>query len=169
MENDLTPVLYVATYSDAGAARDDWSQVKRLVKDKLIPSDALVLVTRDADGKLDVSDTARGPSTGAKVGGLGGALLGLILPQALIASAIIGAALGAGAGAVVDRVSRSEVKAGLEQTLPPGGSAIVAVIEERWVGAVGEALAGADSFEQHRASDPAAGEDADTEDAQPSP
>jgi uncharacterized membrane protein len=166
MDDDLTPVLYVATYSDAAAARDDWAGVKRLVKDQLIPSDALVLVTRDAHGKLDVSDTARGPSIGAKVGGLGGALLGLILPQAMIASAIIGAGLGAGAGAVVDRVSRHEVTAGLEQTLPPGGSAIVAVIEQRWVGAVGEALARADSFEQHRADELA---DADApDDVEPS-
>jgi len=164
MENDLTPVLYVATYSDSDAAGEDWTRIKRLVKDKLIPSDALVLVTRDANGKLDVTDTARGPSIGATVGGIGGALLGLILPQALLASAIVGAAIGAGAGAVVDRTSRQEVKAGLEQTLPPGGSAIVAVVEERWVASIGEALAGADTFEQYRAADQTG---PDEEDASP--
>ena len=159
--DDLTPVLYVASYSDTDAARRDWAEVKRLVKEKLIPSDALMLVSRDAGGKLDVTDTARGPSIGATVGGIGWALLGLILPQALLASAIVGAGLGAGAGAVVDKVSRSEIKAGLEQTLPPGGSAIVAVVEQRWVAAVGEALAGADSFEQHRADEATGPDDED--------
>ena len=158
--DDLTPVLYVASYSDTDAARRDWAEVKRLVKDRLIPSDALVLISRDARGKLDVTDTARGSSMGAAVGGIGGALLGLVLPQALLASAIVGAGLGAGAGAVVDKVSRSQVTAGLEQTLPEGGSAIVAVIEQRWVAAVGEVLARADSFEQHSGG-AAAGADED--------
>ena len=55
--NDDNPVdLYIAAYSDAGAAQADWDAIKQLAKDKAIMVDGLVLVSRDADGKIDVKD-----------------------------------------------------------------------------------------------------------------
>ena len=44
--------LYIATYSDPGTAQEDWDDIKQLARDKVITVDGLVLVSRDADGKI---------------------------------------------------------------------------------------------------------------------
>jgi hypothetical protein len=41
--------------------------------------------------------------------------------------------LGGGAGAIFDHEQKKEIKADVEDVLPPGSSGIVAVFEERWV------------------------------------
>lgn len=145
--------LYVAAYSDTAGAQQDWDTIKRLVRDKVVTVEALVLVSRDDDGKIHVKDNAHEVGVGTAIGAIGGALVGLIFPPALLASAAVGAGIGAGAGAVVDQVQKHEIKTEVEQTLPPGSSGIVALLEERWVTELEKALAKAERSEKHHVHD----------------
>ena len=111
--------------------------------------DGLVLVSRDAAGKIDVKDNAHDVGRGAAIGAVGGAVIGLIFPPALLASAAVGAGIGGGAGAIVDRATKNEIKAEVEEDMPPGSSGIVALFEARWVGDVEQALAKADKVSKH--------------------
>jgi len=83
------------------------------------------------------------------LGAVGGAVIGLIFPPALIASAAVGAGVGAGAGKLLDHQMKSEIKADVEDELPPDSSGIVALFEERWVTEVEKALANADKVSTH--------------------
>ena len=150
MAQDDAPLdIYVAAYGDATAAQQDWDGLKELAKDKVISVDALVLVSRDDEGKIHVKDNAHDAGLGAAVGAVGGAIIGLIFPPALLASAAVGAGIGAGAGVAVDQVQKHQIRSDLEEILPPGSSGIVAVFEERWIADVENALAKAARTEHH--------------------
>jgi uncharacterized membrane protein len=136
--------MYIAAYSDQNAAQADWDALKQLAADDVITVDALVLVDRDPQGKIHVKDNAHEVRKGAVVGAVGGAVIGLIFPPALIASAAVGAGIGAGSGKLLDHHRKSEIKADVEDELPPNSSGIVALFEERWVDDVENALANAD-------------------------
>jgi len=147
--SDVPVGLYIATYSDPGAAQQDWDDIKQLARDGVITVDGLVLVSRGADGKIDVKDNAHDVGRGAALGAVGGAIVGLIFPPAFLASAAVGAGIGAGAGAIVDRRDKKEIKADVEDVLPPGSSGIVALFEEQWAEEVEKALAKADKASTH--------------------
>jgi len=146
---DVPVDLYIATYSDADAAQEDWDDIKQLARDDVITVDGLVLVSRGADGTIDVKDNAHDVGRGAVVGAVGGAIVGLIFPPAFLASAAVGAGIGAGAGAILDHEEKKEIKADVEDVLPPGSSGIVAMFEERWVEDVENALGKADKVAKH--------------------
>jgi uncharacterized membrane protein len=148
-EHDVPVDLYIAAYSDPSAAQEDWDAIKQLARDKVITVDGLVLVSRDAEGTIDVKDNAHDVGRGAAIGAVGGAIVGLIFPPAILASAAVGAGIGAGTGAIVDRKQKNEIKADVEEVLPPGCSGIVALFEERWVAEVDKALRKADKVTKH--------------------
>jgi uncharacterized membrane protein len=141
--------LYIAAYDDEDAAQADWDAIKGMADDKIITVDALVLVSRDDDGKIDVKDNFHEVGAGTAIGAVGGAIVGLIFPPAFLASAVVGAGLGAGGGALLDRHHKKEIKADVENDLPPGSSGIVALFEERWVADVEKALAKASKVDKH--------------------
>ena len=131
--NDDNPVdLYIAAYSDAGAAQVDWDAIKQLADDKTIMVDGLVLVSRDADGKIDVKDDFHAVGGAATLGAAGGLLVGLIFPPAFLASGVVGAGIGAGVGGLISHKEKKEIKAEVADDLPPNSSGIVALFEERW-------------------------------------
>src|SRR6478609_6470635 len=140
MPDDAPLDLYIAAYDDPAAAQQDWDAVKQLERGKIVSVEALVLVNRDDDGKIHIKDDAHSVGAGAVVGGVAGAIVGLIFPPALLASAAIGAGVGAGAGATVKQLEKRQVKADIENTLPPGTSGIVVLLEERWVSEMEAAL-----------------------------
>jgi len=146
---DVPVDLYIATYSDPDAAQDDWDGIKELARDGVIVVDGLVLVGRDADGKITVKDNAHDVGRGATIGAVGGAIVGLIFPPAFLASAAVGAGIGAGVGAIVDRHEKKEIKADVEDVLPPGSSGIVALFEPSWSDNVESALGKADKVTTH--------------------
>jgi uncharacterized membrane protein len=148
--------LYIATYADPAAAQQDWDGIKQLARDDVIAVDGLVLVSRDDEGKIDIKDNANDVGRGATIGAVGGAVIGLIFPPAFLASAAVGAGVGAGAGAIVDRRQKKEIKADVEEVLPPGSSGIVAMFEERWVDDVEKALGKAEKVTKHEVDDKSA-------------
>ena len=148
--DDDNPVdLYIAAYSDVSAAKADWDAIKQLASDKVIMVDGLVLVSRDADGKIDVKDDFHVVGGAATLGAAGGLLVGLIFPPAFLASGVVGAGIGAGAGGLISHKEKKEIKAEVADDLPPNSSGIVALFEERWASDVDQALKGADGVSKH--------------------
>jgi uncharacterized membrane protein len=155
---DVPVDLYIAAYSDPDAAQADWDALKSLVHGGLITVDGMILVSRDADGKIHVKDDAHEVGVGTTLGAVGGAVIGLIFPPAILASAVVGAGVGAGAGKLLDHQHKNEIKADVEDTLPPGSSGIVALFEERWVAEIEKAMAKSDKVSKHEV-DKASAED----------
>jgi uncharacterized membrane protein len=156
--DNVPTALYIAAYADPAAAQGDWDAVKALSSEGLISVHALVLVSRDVDGKIHVKDDAHGGGAGTAIGAAGGLLVGLIFPPSLLVSGVVGGALGGGIGALKSRHERKEIKAEVENVLPRGSSGIVVLFDERWVGQIDEALAKADSVSKHDVDSDSAGE-----------
>jgi uncharacterized membrane protein len=148
-ESDIPVELYVAAYSDPDAAQQDWDAVRQLAKDKVITVEALVLVSRDADGKIHEQDNAHTVGIGGVLGAAGGLLVGLIFPPALLASTAVGAGLGAGTGGLVSHHEKKELKAEVAYDLPLGSSGIVVLLEQRWAADAEKLLPKADNVSAH--------------------
>ncbi len=144
--------LYIAVYGDEDAAQYDWDAIKALAKDDVITVLGLVLISRDddEDAKIHIKDNGHEVGALATVGAVGGAVIGLIFPPAFLASAVVGGAIGAGAGGLLDHHQKKEIKADVEQDMPPGSSAIVAVFEETWIEEIDKALAKAEKVDKHK-------------------
>jgi uncharacterized membrane protein len=148
---DNSPIdLYIAAYSDPDAAGRDWADLEQLAQDGMITLDGLVLVSRDAGGKIHVKEDTHDVRKGSILGAVGGLVVGLIFPPALLASGLVGAGLGAGAGSLISHHEKNEIKADVEGFLPPGSSGIVAVFEERWGDSVDRALMNADAVKKEK-------------------
>lgn len=142
--------LYIAAYPDAKGAKDDWDAIKQLAEDDVIKVDGLVLVSRDADGKINVDDDFHTARKGAAWGAVGGAVIGLIFPPSLLAGAAVGAGAGLGIGGLMSHRDKKAIKADVEDTLPPNSSGIVAMFEEQWVADVDKALSHADKVSKEQ-------------------
>jgi len=122
--------LILAGYPALEPAQKDFDELVRLVKEKQVRSDGMILVARDAAGEVHVTDT--GSHLGRKgagwVGGVG-VLVGLAAPPMLGAVAV-----GAAAGGVMGKFAKHKVDSGLEagmaDNLKPGTAAIIAMIHE---------------------------------------
>jgi uncharacterized membrane protein len=141
--------LYIAAYTDPDAAQEDWDELKRLAKEDIIRVDALVLVRRDAEGKVHVKDNLHEVGVVTGVGLVGGALIGLIFPPSILAAAVVGGGIGAGAGGLLDHHRKREIKHDVEDSLPPNGSGIVALFEEKWTADMEKLLARAEKITKH--------------------
>lgn len=124
-------IVIIAAYQAVEPAQLNFEALIKLVKDKTIKSDGLILVSKDMDGQVVVNET--GDHLGRKGAGWGGGvgfLVGLAAPP-LLASIAIGAA----AGALVGKFAKDKVESGLEsglgEKLKPGMAVILATIREK--------------------------------------
>ena len=115
--------------TDPDAAQVDWDAFKELRKDKVIQVEGLVLVSRDADGKIHEKDNVPNVGVGAVLGAAGGLLVGLIFPPSMLAAGAVGAGIGAGAGGLLSHLEKKEIKADVADDLPPGSSGIIVVFD----------------------------------------
>ena len=109
----------------------------------------LVLVRRDADGKVHVKDNLHEVGIVTGLGVVGGAVIGLIFPPSILAAAVVGGGIGAGAGGLLDHHRKSEIKHDVEASLPPNSSGIVALFEEKWTADMEKLLARAEKITKH--------------------
>jgi uncharacterized membrane protein len=136
--------LVVGTYSDADAAADDFATLKSGQNAGEYQVVGAVVMNRDASGKVDVSEHGdRNVGGGAAVGGTVGLVVGLFAPPLLAATAI-GAGIGAGIGALKKRHEEKQLGVDVDEYLPPGSSAVVAVVDDRWADKVENALVKSD-------------------------
>ncbi len=130
--------LMVAAYgTDASAAAQDFTTLKDLGDTVVLGA---VVLERDGTGKVVVKEHGGGlVAGGTTVGAVGGLLVGLFAPPLLLAT-VVGAAVGAGTGALVKRHEEKEMGDEAADWLPPGSSAIVALVDDVYLDRVDHAV-----------------------------
>lgn len=149
-----SPITVLAAfYPNETGARDVLNQLKQMDKDKTIDIlDAAVMV-RSEDKKVKVTETGEfTPSKGAWRGAAAGAVIGIIFPPSILAMGAVGAAAGAALGHFTDQGFDNNLLKEIGENLPPGGSVIVAVIEETWLSKLETALEGYVDLERYALS-----------------
>ena len=152
-ETDAPLDVYLAYYADADTAQLDYDDLKSLADDDTIKIEAIMLASRDADGKIHVKDNDHSGRKGAGWGAAIGLVAGALFPPSLLAGAAVGGLAGGGIGSLVSAANKSAIKADLEDEMPPDSSAVVAVFDEIWVDQVAKALARAGSVEKEQLHD----------------
>jgi uncharacterized membrane protein len=138
-------ILVVGTYSLAGAAADDYKALKEGEEAGEYQIVGAVVMNRDTSGKVEVHEHDSGAHVagGAVLGGGAGLVVGLFAPPLLAATAV-GAGVGAVVGKLTKRHQEKEMGVELEESLPPGSSAVVAVVDDLWADKVEAALVNSD-------------------------
>jgi uncharacterized membrane protein len=140
--------LIVAAFQDETSAAEALKVLKQARQEKLIGIQNAAVLRKDEKGKLHIQETAdMGGGKGAALGGVAGAAIGLIAGPALLVPAAVGALIGGLAAKLRDSGFSNERLQILGESLKSGSSAIVAVVEHKWVAEVEEAMAeaGADA------------------------
>jgi uncharacterized membrane protein len=132
MTNAPTQVI-VAAFKTENGADNALEQLRNAQKQHLIDINNVAVLRCDQQGKVHIKEPTdmgggRGAAIGAVVGGLAGLLFG---PVGW--AAVGGAAIGGVAAKVRDSGFKDDNLRQLGQSLQPGTSAIVAVIEHTWV------------------------------------
>ena len=138
-DSDQLDVL-IAVYLIPELAKQDFDAFVKLAEDGDITTDGVVLVSKDAAGEVHVQETGDHLGRkGAKVGGGVGLVVGLFAPPLLAATAV-----GAAAGAVLGKVARKRLQAGIGEkmdgALPDGSAGVIAIYDHEDAGAVAGAL-----------------------------
>ena len=128
--------LFVSSYAETDAAAEDFKALKHL-DDAVVAS---VVLARDASGRTEVKEHGGGLlAGGTTVGAIAGLVVGLFAPPLLL-SGVIGAGLGAGAGAIAKRHEEKSIGVDAEEWLPPGSSALIAVVDDLYLDRVEKAV-----------------------------
>lgn len=132
---DVPLQIIVAAFQEEDAADGALRALKEAKKEKLISIDNAAVIRKDEDGKLHIKETAdMGGGKGAGVGVLVGGAIGLLAgPLGVVAGSALGAAVGGITAKLYDGGFKDERLEQIGVSLQPGTSAIVAVIEHRWV------------------------------------
>jgi arylsulfatase len=141
-ENEQLDVL-IAVYLFPDLAQQDFDAYVKLVEEKAVVTDGIALVTKDADGEVQVQETGDHlGKKGAKIGGGVGLVVGLFAPPLLAATAV-----GAAAGAITGKFARHRLQSGigekLDVALPPNSAGLIAIYEHDGADAVAGALSNA--------------------------
>lgn len=139
MPNDPNLSLYVASYGDADSAQQDFDALKAAEGSDFSVAGAVVM-SRDADGKVDVLEKGDGTTaSGAVIGGGLGFVVGLFAPPLLAATAI-GAGIGGLLGHLTKKHEEKDLGVDLEEYLPANSSAVVVVVDNRYLDRVDGSL-----------------------------
>jgi arylsulfatase len=142
MSDEPLDVL-IAVYLIPDLAHQDFDALVKLIEDKSIESDGVVLVTKDADGEVHVQETGDHLGRkGAKVGGGVGLVVGLLAPPLLAATAV-GAALGGLTGKFAKKRVALGIGEKMDEALPPGSAGVIAIYDHANADLVDATLANA--------------------------
>lgn len=149
--------VFVATFDDEKQADDTLRDFRAMDRDGSLELIDAAVIVRQRDGKVKFTETAD-PSTAkwAKRGAIAGGLVGIIFPPSILVSAAVGG-VGAGVwGKIRDKgFDDAELKR-VGESLPPGGSAVIAIAEDRVVEQLERGLAGYTNIAKHALSAEAA-------------
>jgi uncharacterized membrane protein len=140
---DLTRTeLLILTLDTAPKAAEALKALKQLKKERSIPALVAAVLEKDDEGKTSVRETADvKPRQGTLFGAVTGGLVGLL-------GGPVGAVVGAAAGAAAGRAAAGRIDLGLpdeyldelQESLQPGSSALVVLVNSETAGLVSEAL-----------------------------
>jgi uncharacterized membrane protein len=140
--SDVPVELVVAAFTDEQGAPRALEQLKQAKKAELIGIRDAAVLTRDAHNTLHITETGdMSGRKGAGVGALIGGAIGLLFPPAVLGAAVVGTAIGGLGAKLRDAGFPDDQLKAIGSSLKPGTSAIVAVIEHKWVEAVERELA----------------------------
>jgi len=142
MSDDQKDVL-IAAYLFEDLAKRDYDAVVKLAEDKSITVEGVVLVQKDSDGEVHVTETGdHMRRKGLKIGGGAGLVVGLFAPP-LLAATVVGAAAGGIAGRFARHKVESGIEAKMDDALPPGAGGVIAIYDSGGADAVDKALVNA--------------------------
>jgi arylsulfatase A-like enzyme/uncharacterized membrane protein len=121
--------VIMAAYPASETAEKDFDELVRLVKEKKVRTEGVILVEHDEDGRVTVHRT--GDHLGRKGLGWGGGvglLVGLFSPP-LLGSIVVGAAAGGLIGKFAQHRVDSGMESGLGEKLEEGQAAIIAMVD----------------------------------------
>jgi len=151
------PVQFlVAAFEEEKAADEALKELKAAKWAGLIGIQDAAVLRRDQKNKLHVKETGDwGGGKGAAAGGALGAAIGLILGPGALLTGAAGAIIGGLAAKLRDSGFSDARLAAIGESLQPGTSAIVAVIEHKWVQELERQMeeAGADVLTESIAAD----------------
>jgi arylsulfatase len=142
MSDNQKDVL-IAAYLFEDLAKKDFDALLKLAEDRTITVEGVVLVQKDADGEVNVTETGDHLGRkGATVGGGVGLAVGLFAPPLLAATAV-----GAAAGGLLGKFAKHRIESGIgekmDDALPPGSGGVIAIYDANGAEAVDTALANA--------------------------
>ena len=137
--------LIVAQFRTMDQAQQAYQKLTDLERTTSLRIDGVVIASCDANGDVHLGQmTDHSTKTGLKWGVVGGAVMGIIFPPSIIGTAIAAGGLGAVLGKVRNVFHRSGVTNELANVMQPNTSGVVALVEDRAVVEVREAMATAD-------------------------
>lgn len=127
---DRNYTLLVAAYDDEASARADFTIIKDMDDVAVV---AAVVLSRDADGRVEVKEHGGGLITrGSAIGAVGGLVVGLFAPPLLL-SGVVGAGIGAGVAKIAKHHDEKKLGVDAQEWLPVDSSAIVAVVDDLYL------------------------------------
>ena len=124
--SDGAYTLFVADFSDTDTAWQAYEGLKSVEDGRSVEIEGVLVVKREADGKLEVQKaTDHSTKHGLKWGLVGGVALGVLFPPSILGSATVLGAAGAAAGKVRQRHHHRELEAELQDSIAPGHSGIL--------------------------------------------
>jgi uncharacterized membrane protein len=109
--SDNQLLLYAGEYESVDDAKTDLEALKELHKEHFVGTYDAAVVTKNAEGKVEVVDKIEKPTEHGGWAGLAvGAALGLIFPPSVLVSGLVGAGAGALIGHLEGGMSRTDLK-----------------------------------------------------------
>jgi len=141
--SDVPVQVIIAAFKEEETADAALKALKEAKKERLIGIQDAAVIRRDEDNKLHIKETAdMGGGKGAAVGGVLGGIIGLIGgPAGVVLGGAAGAAVGGFTAKLFDAGIPDERLEEIGSALTPGTSAIIAIIEHKWVAEVEQELA----------------------------
>jgi len=151
--------LFVADFSDTDTAWAAYEALKSVEDGQNIAIEGVVVVKKNADGKVEVQKvTDHSTRSGLKWGIVGGVALGIFFPPSIIGSAVAFGAAGAAVGKARELHHRTELAQELDDVIAPGHSGILALVSDPGAIEIRKAFEKADAIVE-RAVDKVAADD----------
>ncbi|WP_370615353.1 DUF1269 domain-containing protein [Mumia sp. Pv 4-285] len=145
--SDGAYTLLVADFSDTSMAWEAYETLKSVEDGRSVEIEGVVVVSRSADGELEVQKaTDHSTKSGLKWGVVGGIALGVIFPPSILGSAAVAGTAGALVGKLRQRHHHSELEQQLENAIPPGHSGLLALVSDPGAVKIRKALERADAI-----------------------
>jgi uncharacterized membrane protein len=141
--------IFVATYPDEAAAREDYQVVKELHARGLVGAYDAAVVTKDAKGKVHENKDETATRHGAWWGVAVGAAVGVIFAPTVIGAAAVGGVIGAVTGHIAKGMPRSTAKE-LGDFIEPGQAGLLVVGESKVEAAIQKAVTRAEKRIAHQ-------------------
>ncbi len=139
--------LFVADFADTGTAWEAYEYLKGLEDGRTLEIEGVIVVTRGADGTLEVQKaTDQSTRRGLTWGVVGGVVLGVIFPPSILGSAAVLGVAGAATGKARELHHRKELAEELQDAIAPGHSGLLALVSDPGAVEIRKALDKADAI-----------------------